>query len=591
MEEVDLMTLSKILVNEINMENVAEHIKWLTENTPFRLSGYGQDKIAAEYVWGRLKQYGLDADIQEFYSYVSRQVSSELRVIYPDTAIIDSIPCCHIASTAPEGIETELVYIGAGAYEDYADKDVKGKVVLLTVSYSPATPEKARIAKDMGAEGIIAMNWGNDESVIANRALKSVWGNPTTKTFGDIPQIAGLGITRKSGEYLKGLCSKNGTVKIRYKAVATREWKKLYQPVGIIRGRLEPEKFILVGGHLDAWQPGVTCNATGNAAMLEIARLFSKHKDKLNRSICFAFFNGHEVAEAAGSTWLLDNYWEDFRDNCIAYMNIDSPGLKGTELFESKVSREVSGFIEKIEKEALKVPLKMSYLTKIGDQSFFGLGVTSLASRSSYTQEYIRAANGASLGFWNHTKEDNYEKYDVDKLKMDIEINMIDLESIVNCGILPFDYTVNLEYILDKLNFIKDESKDILKLDKLISKTEELKNGIEKLNSITSSSEPDNHVKKINEVLMKLSRYLTAPFYTNCDRYSQDPYGLTILSKPVPALYRAIELSKLEENCTDYFLLQTELIRNRNRISDAIEASLSTVKELLETLAFKEDRA
>ena len=59
---------------------------------------------------------------------------------------------------------------------------------------------------------------------------------------------------------------------------------------------------MLVNGHLDAWAPGATCNATGDATMLELARVLAKHRNKIKRSVVFINWNGHEIAESAGST-------------------------------------------------------------------------------------------------------------------------------------------------------------------------------------------------------------------------------------------------------------------------------------------------
>ena len=78
-----------------------------------------------------------------------------------------------------DGRDFEIVYVADGSISAYEEKDVRGKMVLVEVSYAPPVPEKAYIAAQMGAAGIMCMNWGNDEEVICHRALKSVWGNPT----------------------------------------------------------------------------------------------------------------------------------------------------------------------------------------------------------------------------------------------------------------------------------------------------------------------------------------------------------------------------------------------------------------------------
>lgn len=91
----------------------------------------------------------------------------------------------------------------------------------------------------------------------------------------------------------------------------------------------------------------MTCNATGNATTLEICRILSKHRQELDRDVYFVFWDGHEVAEAAGSTWFVDNNWDKLNKHCVCYMHIDSTGVKETELYEIKASEELLSFAKK----------------------------------------------------------------------------------------------------------------------------------------------------------------------------------------------------------------------------------------------------
>lgn len=105
---------------------------------------------------------------------------------------------------------------------------------------------------------------------------------------------------------------------------------------------------------------------------------------------------------------------------------------------------------------------------------------------------------------------------------------------------------------------------------------------VDRLNSVISEHEKDYQVAtKINDVLMKLSRTLTGPFYTACDRYSQDSYGLSILSKPIPALYPMVEMSELDENDVNFKLMRTELLRNRNRLLDSLKAANEYISSVI----------
>ena len=163
-----MSTLKDKILAELDVDRAMSHILWLTENTPRRISGTGQDRIAAEYIVKEMKSYGCEAEILEFETYNSRPGTSEITILSPELKTLDSMPCCHIEPTSPD----ELIYVGAGGEDDYDDKDVEGKAVLVEVSYAPATPEKAMIAYRKGAKAMICMNWGRkDEAVYYMKKL------------------------------------------------------------------------------------------------------------------------------------------------------------------------------------------------------------------------------------------------------------------------------------------------------------------------------------------------------------------------------------------------------------------------------------
>ena len=81
---------------------------------------------------------------------------------------------------------------------------------------------------------------------------------------------------------------------------------------------------------------------------------------------------------------------------------------------------------------------------------------------------------------------------------------------------------------------------------------------------------PKEEIRRLNATLLRLSRSLTNAFYTNAEKYDQDSYGRTILSKPLPLLYPMIKLSGLSKDTLEYRLLYTKMLRNRNRVADAV---------------------
>ena len=100
--------------------------------------------------------------------------------------------------------------------------------------------------------------------------------------------------------------------------------------IGVIRGREEPEKLVILGNHLDAWIYGAVDPSSGTAALLETARAFGvalKQGHRPRRTIIFAVWDGEEPLLGGSTQWALDNA-DDLRENAVAYVNVDS-GVQG----------------------------------------------------------------------------------------------------------------------------------------------------------------------------------------------------------------------------------------------------------------------
>lgn len=556
------------LTELVEKDRMRETIRWLTTQTPYRLAGSPCCKKAADYVCERMRAMGLEVQEDEFFTYNSQPLQADFTLLEPVRRHYTSLPCAHIRSTKPQGEEFEVVYVGDGAYERYRNVDVSGKLVLVEVSYAPPVPEKARIASEMGAAGIICMNWGNDEGVICNRGLKGVWGNPTPETVGKIPDLIGIGITRTDGLELKQLCESGHTVRVRVTAVSTREWSKVQQPMGILRGNGTRRGFVLVCSHLDAWQPGVTCNATGNATTLEICRILSENRQRLDRDVYFVFWNGHEIAEAAGSTWFVDQYWSLLEQECVMYIHIDSTGVRETELFEIKASEELLGFAQKNAGEILPgLELRSMALKKIGDQSFMGIGVPSVTQRMSFTKEYMEKAHGATLGWWNHTSEDGLDKCSYEILEQDTKATLAIIESMCCVPVLPYQFDRKFSSLQQTLDSMEERYGGRLDLKGLKDHLRQAAQSVEKIQRMEYTEAWE---EEYNRFVVGLCRKLTNVFQTYADKYQQDSYGYSKLSSPIPLLADLPLLEQYPEDSMEYGLVLTQLIKNRNRIDDAL---------------------
>jgi len=580
------------LLNEISIENIYEHIKNIV-NIGEKLAGSEEELKFVKYLTKVLESYNIEYSVYEFEGYVSRPISCKLEVVYPEKLEIPCVAYAHSASTTAEGIEGEVVYVGAGGLEDYVGKDVRGKITLAELSYSPPRPEKARIAQEHGALGQIMISWGLEERrVMSYGTAKSIWGNPTLDDVGRILRIPAVGITKADGTYLKKLLEQYGSVRVWLRTTVWRGYLPIHDVVAFIPGSKE-RRFVVVHGHFDCWGPGATDNATSNAAMLELARVFNKFRHELRRGLKFAWWSGHETGIMAGSTWYVDEFWDELNKYCIGWLNLDSIGMKGTDKFFVMSTEEIQDSIVETIKEVDKTePQDVHRIIKVGDQSVLGLGIPSMSVKTAFPREVIIKEVGRYtpiyLGWWYHSWEDTIDKVDLEALKRAVNVYAAYIYKLLNSPVLPYKHSKSTGLILETLEKLNEDAKRVISLERCISLARELHGKVLKLEEVIPSIQDDKKVEELNETLIKLSRYLIPLLYTyDAGKYGQDPYGLSYLNYPIPLLYPIKELVKLPKGDERFVMLKTKLLRSRNKICDMLESALEIIESYLRKLGIE----
>jgi Zn-dependent M28 family amino/carboxypeptidase len=86
--------------------------------------------------------------------------------------------------------------------------------------------------------------------------------------------------------------------KVRMEVYTENLMTTTYNVIGIIRGSVEPDRYVLLGNHRDAWILGSVDPSSGTAAMMELARVFGKLKVeegwRPRRSIVFCSWGAEE---------------------------------------------------------------------------------------------------------------------------------------------------------------------------------------------------------------------------------------------------------------------------------------------------------
>jgi len=581
------------VVSAVSAANVKGHVEHITSEIPSRLAGSANGKRMAEYSAAALTRDGVSARVFEMPGLVSFPEKGELRVLAPVELVIEANTLGHSLPTLPDGLSGELLDVASGAFGEYAGRDATGKITLSELSYHPARHEKQRISALMGATGCVMMNWGHPENTaVPFGSVKPVWGNPTPETLrSEMARLPCVGIARTAGLKLRQLL-KAGPVRIWLRANVENGWRPVQITVGEIKGR--SDDFVVVGGHQDSWPgPQATDNAAGNACILELARVFNQHRDQLRRGLVAGFWTGHETGTMIGSSWFVDRNWDRLREHAVAYLQIDQPACAGTSRWSAASNVELKRFHQGVERRLLgNRPFAWRRAVKNGDASFFGLGVPMLAAQGAFTEEELKQTALANLGWWHHSIENTIDKLDFEFMADHLRLYAAYLWDLCTAVVLPFEYVGVADAFLERLDELKAGA-DGIGLAGAVDGARAFKASAEKLEAAAQTwrqryaaagSTDEAAADRLNACMKRLSRALVPLASTSKGSYGHDPYGYTPQGSMIPTLYDVPRYAKLGDG-EERWMLETQLVRDRNRIADAlvdcrrlIEATLGELK-------------
>lgn len=300
-----------------------------------------------------------------------------------------------------------LVFVGYGAsaaefsYDDYANLDVKDKIVIL-LRYEP--PEfsshdktgltqhsqlitKAINARNHGAKAVILVNGklGQGEEdlltkfgsvsgpinsgimlVQAKNEAVEAWFRAAGKSLSDVQEQINAATKPASFSFPEGL-----HLSLKVDIETTRA--TVNNVLAYLPG--ETDEYMVLGAHYDHLgrgnfdslapsqigqiHPGADDNASGTAGLLELARRLAPMKGKLRRGILFASFAGEELGLLGSAEWVK----EPTRplDKAVAMLNMDMIGrIKDDKVYIGGVGTG-SSFQSLLQQEQSKSGFKIEY--------------------------------------------------------------------------------------------------------------------------------------------------------------------------------------------------------------------------------------
>ncbi len=265
-------------------------------------------------------------------------------------------------------VKAKVVFVGYGisapekGRDDYANVDVKGKIVILLAGKPPDDEGKFNIESSRGYKVKKAFEKGA-VAVLYVQGDRPIRGGAITEEY-YTPQIPALWIGRKvvddifynTGVSFDALKSEidfkprtfeiNKIFEIETKVEKLDGWTR--NVVGLLPGSDEKlkDEYIIVGAHMDHngvdaegfMYPGADDNASGTCLVMELARSMMANGEKPKRSIIFALFAGEEQG-LLGSKYFASNLPIP-AENVVAMFNFDMVGrgngninIAGTENF------------------------------------------------------------------------------------------------------------------------------------------------------------------------------------------------------------------------------------------------------------------
>ena len=542
----------------------------LRRETPAEMNRGGEE-IAV-----RLARLGIPCTMHEPTLFLSTPKASHLEV---GGLTFDARPPS-FAPSVPDGVRAQVVVVQAAAklIEGYAPStanlfgegfspidgigDVAGRIVAY---FGTLNGDRIAQFERLGAAAVVAINPGENPHWGGGCAF---WGTPDTDDLPAKLGIPAIAVNRHAGEPLLEAANTGATALV---VTALDEgWFQCKLPVVEIRGTEQSEQFVLLHGHYDSWDVGVGDNATGNAAMLEIARVLWRHRGKLKRSVRLAWWPGHSTGRFAGSTWYADKFAIDLIRHCVAQINCDSPGCRWATSYEIiPWMAENAGFVADVVRDALGKPASGRRPPPANDYSFTNLGITGYLSSSSR----IPAAEVAARGYYYvmgnggniewHTKFDQLEIADRDILIDDIKLYLLAVWRNANAVLLPYDWGALVAEFADTLRGYQRAAGSRFDLTPAQDAVAALADSVAWFErAVRAGSIPP---AEANRTSLLLSRHLVPLNYVKGTRFRRD---LATPPSPLPWLAIAEELDRYPPAAIGFAL--TQLQRGCNHVVGAL---------------------
>jgi hypothetical protein len=549
-----------------------------------RVSGTEDEERAAEYITGRLDEFGVSYTRYDPELYISQPHGADITTLNKK---FEPGPLKTVSFSAATTVAGPVEYVGSAGgdllesnddprdpYHDVGD--LSGKIALTAAG--SLSIRATRILEDKGAIGVIAIHKHDREP--HNGIATPIWGGaPRYDEREKIPDVPIVNVNKPDGETLREWAESDSGLELELTTDLTTDWMECPVVVAEVEADVDTDEFVLLHGHYDSWYVGITDNATGDAGLLETARVFDRVADRLDRNLRIAWWPGHSTGRYAGSTWYADTFAHDLAENCVAQVNMDSPGSKdATEYTDMSCwCPEAHDLVGSAIDDVTGAPYGENFPFRAGDYSFDNLGITGFFMLSSNIPPAERKERGfhgvggcgGNSDAW-HVSTDTLDKAGKEELVRDIGVYAVSLLRVLTADVLPFDHARNARRMAETIREYDETAGDSFDFAPVLEELERLESEIAEFQSAARDGEIDPETA--NEAITGLSRILTRLHLTRDTQFEQDP---ATGRDPVPRLAPAKKFPVLDGD--EERFMRVQLTREQNAMVAQLREARSLV--------------
>lgn len=580
--------LERDLLGDISLDAPWEAVERFS--TLIRTSGSAEEREAVQYLMDRLSEWGVPHALYEPVCFVSMPLGASLRVDEPGGTSFRAKTTAMSVSTGGAELSGELVYAppanSDGQVDDWSvglnlrGLDVRGKVVIADGMSAPARVLDAQRA------GALAGIFINPGEYIHESICTSIWGTPDLDHADRQPAIPVLGVNQREGQALIDIARRGG--RVAFSTSVETGWKPIPVLVAEIPGATVPDEFALLHGHIDSWHVGVGDNAVGDATMLELARVFWKHRERLARSLRIAWWSGHSHGRYAGSTWYADTFAIELAQGCVAQVNCDSPGCRWADTFnELTCMSEAESFVDSVIRETTGITPQTERPLRAGDYSFNQIGISSFFMLSSTMSQEARdekgfyPVGGCGANIAWHSEDDTLEIADRDNLLRDMRVYGASLLRVLTAPALPFDWRAVTSEFRRTLDRYQEAAGAAFSFYPAFVALDELEGALDRFYAAAPADDPSSErTRAFNAAQRELARLLIP---VNFQRAAAFHHDSTYEPAPLPDLEPARRVPAATNDEHQLGIIKAHLLRGRNRLVWALHQSQEAVERALQS--------